>query len=185
MRCALHNSFANVSHRTYAQHLRRICGGFAQDAARRFTSIYPSRKCFAYSRARYAHPKVTTFGHICAYLTSYTTSGDISEIVGEKCLGYGILGKIFKSIKYKMRIEWKIWAVTQHQAYHSQNSLDKNGLQFGFIALTNQWKQNNFLGQTIETNLLIWLLKTRQNDWTKLYLQPLTNGIVPSPILIL
>jgi hypothetical protein len=45
----------------------------------------------------------------------------------------------------------------------SEHSLDKNGLQFGFIALINQRKQNNFLGQSIETNELIWLLKTRQN----------------------
>jgi hypothetical protein len=37
----------------------------------------------------------------------------------------------------------------------SEHSLDKNGLQFGFIALINKWKQKNFLGQTIETNGLI------------------------------
>jgi hypothetical protein len=46
----------------------------------------------------------------------------------------------------------------------SEHSLDKNGPQFGFIALINQWKQKNFLGQSIETNELIRLLKTRQND---------------------
>jgi hypothetical protein len=37
----------------------------------------------------------------------------------------------------------------------SEHSLDNNGLQFGFIVLTNQWKQKHFLWQSIETNELI------------------------------